>query len=64
MIDVELTARAYELVREGVTIKSRKGGVYKVLMPKGLAAKLHVTRPLVAVENTRAISKQSMIHNR
>jgi hypothetical protein len=44
MIDVDLTARAYELVREGVTTKSRKGGVYKVLMPNGLAAKLNAER--------------------
>jgi hypothetical protein len=40
MIEVELTAAAYRLVQEGVTAKSRKSGVYKVLMPKSLAAKL------------------------
>ena len=40
MIEVELRAAAYELVREGVTAKSRRRGVYTVLMPKNLAAKL------------------------
>ena len=40
MIEVDLRAAAYELVREGVTAKSRKSGVYKVLMPKNLAANL------------------------
>ncbi len=40
MIEVQLTAAAYELVREGVTVKSRKSGVYRVLMPKKLATKL------------------------
>ena len=44
MIEVDLTAAAYELVREGVTVKSRKSGVYKVLMPKKLAAKLDAAR--------------------
>ena len=44
MIEVDLTAAAYELVRDGVTTKSRKRGVYKVLMPKGLAAKLEAAR--------------------
>ena len=44
MIEVDLTAAAYELVREGVTVKSRKGGVYKVLMPKRLAARLDAAR--------------------
>jgi hypothetical protein len=44
MIEVDLTAAAYELVRDGVTAKSRKGGVYKVLMPKGLAVKLDAAR--------------------
>ncbi len=44
MIEVDLTAAAYELVREGVTAKSRKGGVYKVLMPRSLAARLDAAR--------------------
>jgi hypothetical protein len=44
MIEVDLTAAAHELVREGVTAKSRKGGVYKVLMPKRLAARLDAAR--------------------
>jgi hypothetical protein len=44
VIEVDLTAAAYELVREGVTVKSRKGGVYKVLMPKKLAAQLRAAR--------------------
>jgi len=44
MIEVDLTAAAYELVREGVTAKSRKAGLYKVLMPKTLAAKLDAAR--------------------
>jgi hypothetical protein len=46
MIQVDLTAAAYELLREGVTAKSRKSGVYKVLMPKNLAAKLDAARAL------------------
>jgi hypothetical protein len=46
VIEVELTAAAYELVRDGVTAKSRKGGVYKVLMPKRLAARLGAARAL------------------
>jgi hypothetical protein len=46
MIEVDLTAAAYELLRDGVTAKSRKSGVYKVLMPKNLAAKLEVARLL------------------
>jgi hypothetical protein len=29
MVEVNLTAAAYELLREGVTAKSRKSGVYK-----------------------------------
>jgi len=38
--------------------------VSKTSLDKGLAAKLRVARPLVAVENTRGgISKKSMIHN-
>ena len=40
MIEVDLRAAAFELVREGVTAKSRKSGVYTVLMPKNLAAHL------------------------
>jgi hypothetical protein len=44
MIEVELRAAAYELVREGVTAKCRKRGVYTVLMPKNLAAKLDAGR--------------------
>ncbi len=44
MIEVDLTAAAFELVRDGVIAKSRKRGVYKVLMPKGLAAKLDAAR--------------------
>ncbi len=46
MIEVVLTRAAYQLVREGVTAKSRKGGMYKVLMPKCLAAKLDAARAL------------------
>jgi hypothetical protein len=44
MIEVDLRAGAYELVREGVTAKGRKSGVYRVLMPKNLAAKLEAAR--------------------
>ncbi len=44
MIEVDLTAAAYEFVREGVTVKSRKSGVYRVLMPKKLADKLRAAR--------------------
>ena len=44
MIEVDLTAAAFELVREGVIAKSRKRGVYRVLMPKNLAAKLDGAR--------------------
>ncbi len=44
MIEVDLTAAAYELVCGCVTRKSRKRGVYKVLMPKGLAANLQAAR--------------------
>ena len=40
MIEVELNAAAYELVRDGVIVKSRRSGVYKVWMPSKLAAKL------------------------
>ncbi|HEY5203597.1 MAG TPA: hypothetical protein VIJ63_03220 [Roseiarcus sp.] len=44
MIEVELRAAAYELVREGVAAKGRKRGVYTVLMPKNLAAHLDAAR--------------------
>ncbi|HEV7479704.1 MAG TPA: hypothetical protein VGO05_05400 [Roseiarcus sp.] len=44
MIEVGLTAAAFELVREGVTAMSRKRGVYTVLMPKNLAAHLDAAR--------------------
>ena len=44
MIEVDLRVGAYELVREGVTVKCRKSGVYRVLMPKKLAAKLDAAR--------------------
>jgi hypothetical protein len=44
MIEVVLTAEAFELVRDGVTAKSRKRGLYKVLMPKSLAANLDAAR--------------------
>jgi hypothetical protein len=46
MIEVDLTAKAYELVRGCVTPKSRKSGMYKVLMSKGLAANLEAARAL------------------
>ncbi|HEY6733322.1 MAG TPA: hypothetical protein VI256_05935 [Roseiarcus sp.] len=46
MIEVGLRAAAYELVREGVAAKGRKSGVYTVLMPKNLAAKLDAARVL------------------
>jgi hypothetical protein len=49
MIEVHLRAAAYELVREGVTAKSRRSGVYTVLMRKNLAAYLDGAR--VAGEN-------------
>ena len=44
MIEVDLRAAAYELVREGVAAKGRRRGVYKVLMPKNLAAHLDAAR--------------------
>jgi hypothetical protein len=44
MIEIDLTAAAFELARDGVTAKPRKSGVYKVLMPKNLAAKLDAAR--------------------
>jgi hypothetical protein len=44
MIEIDLTAAAFELVRDGVTAKSRKSSVCKVLMPKNLAAELDAAR--------------------
>ncbi len=44
MIDVDLTPEAYALVREGVTLKSRKSAMYKVLMPEKLADQLGAMR--------------------
>jgi hypothetical protein len=44
MVEVDLKAAAYELVREGVTAKSRRRGAYTVLMPKNLAANLDAAR--------------------
>jgi hypothetical protein len=44
MIEVDLRAAAYELVRAGVTAKGRKRGVYMVLMPRNLAARLDAAR--------------------
>jgi hypothetical protein len=44
LIEVDLRAAAYELVREGVSAKGRRSGVYTVLMPKNLAAKLEAAR--------------------
>jgi hypothetical protein len=44
MIEVDLTVAAYELVCGGVTVKSRKSGAYKVLMPRKLAARLDAAR--------------------
>jgi hypothetical protein len=44
MVEVDLRAAAYELVREGVTAKGRKSGLYRVQMPKNLAAKLEASR--------------------
>ena len=44
MIEVDLRAAAYELVRDGVTATSRRRGVYTVLMPKNLAAHLEAAR--------------------
>jgi hypothetical protein len=44
MVEVDLRAGAYELVREGVTAKSRRRGLYRVLMPKNLAARLDAAR--------------------
>ena len=44
MIEVDLTAAAFELVRDAVTAKSRKSGMYKVLTPKNLAARLDAAR--------------------
>ena len=39
-----LRAAAYELVLDGVTAKGRKRGLYTVLMPKNLAARLEAAR--------------------
>jgi hypothetical protein len=44
MIEVKLRAGAYELVREGLTAKSRSRGAYTVLMSKQLAANLDAAR--------------------
>ena len=44
MIEVDLRAAAYELVREGVAAKGRRRGAYTVLMPKNLADKLDAAR--------------------
>jgi hypothetical protein len=44
MIEVDLRAAAYELVREGGAAKGRRRGVYTVLMPKNLAARLDAAR--------------------
>ena len=57
MISVDLTARAYELIREGVTVRSRKGGVYKVLMPEKLADKLKGDERIGAEIVARALEK-------
>jgi hypothetical protein len=44
MVSVDLTLEAYALVRDGVTAKSRKGGICKVSMPRKLADKLNAAR--------------------
>jgi hypothetical protein len=44
MVEIDLTAAAYELVRDGVNLKARKGGMYRVLMPRKLAARLDAAR--------------------
>ena len=44
MVEVDLRAGAYELVRDGVAAKGRKSGVYTVLLPKNLAANLEAAR--------------------
>jgi hypothetical protein len=41
---VDLRPEAYALVREGVIAKSRRGAMYKVLMPRKLADKLNAAR--------------------
>jgi hypothetical protein len=46
LIEIDLTAAAYELVRGSVASKSRRNGVHKVLMPTGLVAKLEAERAL------------------
>jgi urease subunit alpha len=37
--------------------------VSRISLEEGLAARLEVERPLVAVENTRTLTKKNMIHN-
>jgi len=44
VIEVDLKAAAYEHLRGWLTPKSRKSGVYRVMMPKGLAAHLDASR--------------------
>jgi hypothetical protein len=44
MIELDLTVAAFEFIRDGVIAKSRKSGVYKVLMPKNLVSKLDGAR--------------------
>jgi hypothetical protein len=44
MVAIHLAAAAFELVRDGVTAKSRKRAVYRVMMPKNLAANLDAAR--------------------
>ena len=44
MIDVDLTAEAYAVVQEGVIMKSRRSGMYKVQMPTKLAEKLNALK--------------------
>jgi hypothetical protein len=44
MIEVDLTAAAFELVREGRDRQVQRRGAYTVLMPKKLAAHLDAAR--------------------
>jgi hypothetical protein len=44
MVEVGLRAAAYELVRDGMAAKGRRRGMYRVLMPKHLAANLEAAR--------------------
>jgi hypothetical protein len=44
MIEVDLRAAAYELMREGVALKGRRRGMYTVFMLKSLAAHLDAAR--------------------